>query len=400
MRKLVTLAVSAGILAAAYIITFGVPPWMAELTGAEISQSAEAPGQAPGKSAPGGPPGRSSTTSVVTTALELRPYDSVLSAIGTASALRSVNVVSESSGTVIETNLPADGFVQAGDVLVRFDSRAEALNLEIAQAELEQARDTATRFERLRQTGSSTITDVAFSEAQVNQRLAEAAVGLAEVELEDREIRAPISGRLGLSDLDVGDALSANTVITTIDQSDILVVEFELPERSIGLLAEAKEILASTSSLTGRVFTGNITTFDTRIDRVTRSVTVKAQIDNAEGLLWPGMTFAVRLEQQSAPYAALPSTAITWSRSGSNIWVDNGGVAEAVPVTILFRRNETVWVDADIPEGTFVVTEGAQKLRPGSRISPIGGANAPSPGVLGVSSTREDTVSLAPGEPT
>lgn len=371
MGRLATLVAAVGILAAAYAVSFGVPPWLSELagTGAGQEESVATDSRAAGAGRPGGPRGRSASTSVVTTPLELKPHDSVLSAIGTASALRSVQVISEGGGTVTEANLSANREVEAGEVLLRLDARTEVLNHEIATAELEKAEDTVSRYERLRENGSSTVTDVTLSEAQVNQRLAEAAVGLAEIALEDRTVRAPISGRLGLSDIDVGDELSANSSIVTLDQSDTLVVEFELPERAIGLLAEAEEILASTSTLTGRVFTGRIMSFDSRIDPVTRSVTVKAQIDNSDGLLWPGMTFSVRLEQRSDPLPALPSTAITWSRSGSSVWIDADGTAREVPVTILFRRDETVWIEADIAEGTDVVTEGAQKLRDGASIS-------------------------------
>lgn len=370
MRKFISLVVAAGILAAAYYATFGMPPWLAARITPDGAQVAD--GNAPparGGGGPGRPFGRSSATSVVTTPLELTPYESVLSAIGTASALRSVDVITESAGTVIEANLAANRAVEEGDILVRFDARTEALNLEIAQAELERARDTAERYERLRESGNSTVTDVTLSEAQVDLRLAEAAVGLAEVALEDRTIRAPIAGRLGLSDVDVGDALSANSVIVSIDQSDVLVVEFELPERAVGMLARADEVHASTSTMIGRVFTGKIVSFDSRIDPVTRSVTVKAEIDNSEGLLWPGMTFSVRLMQESEPMPSVPSTAITWSRDGAGIWLAQDGVAHRVPVTIRFRRDETVWLDADIPEGTLVVTEGAQKLREGAKIS-------------------------------
>jgi RND family efflux transporter MFP subunit len=124
------------------------------------------------------------------------------------------------------------------------------------------------------------------------------------------------------------------------------------------------------------VFEGEIVSFDSRIDSLTRSVTVKARIANPDKALWPGMTFTVRLMQESAPLPALPSTAITWSRTGSSIWIDDGGVAKKVPVTILFRRNDTVWIDAKIAEGTMVVTEGAQKLREGARISAVEGGDA------------------------
>jgi RND family efflux transporter MFP subunit len=277
-----------------------------ESSGADAGASdAQAP-NAGGRSGGGrGGPGRSSTTAVVTSAIELQPYESIYSAIGTASALRSVNVVSDTAGTVIETNLAANREVEKGDVLVRFDARTEALNLEIAQAELERAIDVVSRYERLQKSGNSTVTDVALSEARVDQRLAEAAVGLAQAALDDQTIRAPISGRLGLSEVEVGETLSANTEIVTIDQSDVLVVEFELPERAIGLLATAKEISASTPTFTGRVFKGKIVSFDSRIDSVTRSVTVKAQIDNSDNMLWPGMTFAVRLTQLSAPLPML-----------------------------------------------------------------------------------------------
>jgi RND family efflux transporter MFP subunit len=259
--------------------------------------------------------------------------------------------------------------VSAGDVLLRLDARTQALNVEIAQANLDQARDTVTRYERIRAGGNSTVTDVTLSEARVQLRLAEAALGLAQVALDDRIIRAPIAGQLSLSSIDIGDVLAANTVIATLDESDVLVVEFELPERAIGLLANAETVLVSTSTFRGRVFEGKIESFDSRIDSVTRSVTVRAQIANPDDLLWPGMTFAVRLIQESDPLPAVPSTAITWSRTGSSVWIDDDGIAKQVPVTIMFRRNETVWIDAEIPEGTMIVTEGAQKLRKGARLS-------------------------------
>ncbi|MGJ8544628.1 MAG: efflux RND transporter periplasmic adaptor subunit [Sulfitobacter sp.] len=371
MRKFLTFLVAAAILAGAYTVTYGLPSPLAAMIAPE--QTSDSPSQAAPSAdraaRPGGRGGAGRQTVVVTAPLELQPYESILNSVGTASALRSVTVLSETAGTVIETKLSANRDVEAGEELVRFDARTEVLNLEVAQANLDQARETVARYERLRAGGNSTVTDVTLSEAKVSQRLAEAAVGLAEVALDNRAIRAPIAGRIGLSDIEVGDVLAANSIIVTIDQSDALLIEFELPERAIALLAGAKEVLASTASLTGRVFTGEIVSFDSRIDSVTRSVTVKARIDNADGILWPGMTFAVRLIQESAPLPAVPSTAITWSRSGSSVWIDTDGTAEQVPVTILYRRGETVWIDAEIAEGVDVVTQGAQKLRAGARIA-------------------------------
>ena len=375
MRKFVSLLVAVGLLFGAYAITFGLP-------GTDATSEAAQPQSASGGRPAGGPPGGGrarGATSVVTTALEQRPYEVTLYATGTASSLRSADVVTETAGTVVETRLTANRDVEQGEVLVRLDARTQELNLEIARANLQQATDTVDRYDRLRAGGNSTITDVAQSEARVAQQLADAEVGLAEVALEDRTIRAPISGRLGLSEVEVGDILGANDVIATIDQTETLVVEFELPERAIGMLGQAHEVLVSTSAFVGRSITGEILSFDSRIDAVTRSVTVKAKIDNAERILWPGMTFAVRLLHESEPLPVLPSTAVTWSRMGAAVWVDDGGTAVRVPITILYRKNEFVWVEADIADGAMVVTEGAQKLRDGAKITAVGAETEKAP---------------------
>jgi len=375
MRKFVSLLVAVGLLFGAYAITFGLP-------GTDATSEAAQPQSAAGGRPAGGPPGGGrarGATSVMTTALEQRPYEVTLYATGTASSLRSADVVTETAGTVVETRLTANRDVEQGEVLVRLDARTQELNLEIARANLQQATDTVDRYDRLRAGGNSTITDVAQSEARVAQQLADAEVGLAEVALEDRTIRAPISGRLGLSEVEVGDILGANDVIATIDQTETLVVEFELPERAIGMLGQAHEVLVSTSAFVGRSITGEILSFDSRIDAVTRSVTVKAKIDNAERILWPGMTFAVRLLHESEPLPVLPSTAVTWSRTGAAVWVDDGGTATRVPITILYRKNEFVWVEADIADSAMVVTEGAQKLRDGAKITAVGAETEKAP---------------------
>ncbi|MGJ8612393.1 MAG: efflux RND transporter periplasmic adaptor subunit, partial [Octadecabacter sp.] len=224
------------------------------------------------------------------------------------------------------------------------------------------------RYEGLHNNGSSVVTDVALSEAEVALRLAQANVGLAEVALENRTIVAPISGRLGLSDINVGDQLSNGDVIVTIDDSTTLLAEFEVPERSIGLLAEGKAVSVLTPTYAGRVFEGSIVAFDSRLDSVTRSATVQAEIDNSEGLLLSGMTFTTRMFEETDPLPVLPSTAITWDRSGAGVWVATDGRTSRVPVTIRYRDGDRVWIETEAPVGSQIVVEGASKLRDGSQV--------------------------------
>ncbi|WP_270731070.1 efflux RND transporter periplasmic adaptor subunit [Shimia sp. Alg240-R146] len=363
MKTILTLLASLVIVGGAYFFSFGLPDVF-------FSETRDQPTEAQvpaGPGGPGGPRGGGATT-VVLKPLKLRPYEDTFRAIGSSEAVESAVVTSDVSGRIVALNLPPNAKVSQGDILVQLDARAAAYSLETAQIELEQASDTVSRFERLKQSQNSAVSDVAISEAKLAQRLAEANVGQAQLALEDRTVRAPISGKLGLSDVSVEDFISANTPIVTIDNPSALLVEFELPERSIGFLSLGREVILETPSLTGRFLKGEITSFDSRIDAVTRSVTVKATVENLDRGLWPGMTFTARLTNLSDPLAVVPSTAITWSRDGASVWYEESGKAMPAPVTILFRRNETVWLDVDLPVGTPIVTEGAHKLRSGAEI--------------------------------
>lgn len=378
MKKISVALLSLVVLAGAYAIAFGVPAQVAQLWGGAPSEQTDAaprgaaggpggPGGGPG--GPGGPRGQGRTTTVVLAPLEARAYTQELRTVGSAVSLRRAEVIATEAGEVVEAALQANKLVEKGDVLLRLDDRSERLALEIAEANRDQAQATVTRYQGLHQNGSAVVTDVALSEALVELRLAEANVGLAEVALENRTVVAPISGRLGLSDVQVGDQLSTGDTIVTVDDTTTLLATFEMPERSIGLLSEGKPVLVTTPTYTGRVFEGTITAFDSRLDSVTRSATVQAEIDNAEGLLLSGMTFAIRMNEDTDPLPMVPSTAITWDRSGAGIWVADEGQTARVPVTIRYRDGDQVWIETEAPVGAQIVTEGAAKLREGAQVT-------------------------------
>ena len=378
MKKISVALLSLVVLAGAYAIAFGVPAQVAQLWGGAPSEQSDAaprggaggpggPGGGPG--GPGGARGQGRTTTVVLAPLEARAYTQELRTVGSAVSLRRAEVVATEAGEVVEAALQANKLVEKGDVLLRLDDRSERLALEIAEANRDQAQATVTRYQGLHQNGSAVVTDVALSEALVELRLAEANVGLAEVALENRTVVAPISGRLGLSDVQVGDQLSTGDTIVTVDDTTTLLATFEMPERSIGLLSEGKPVLVTTPTYTGRVFEGTITAFDSRLDSVTRSATVQAEIDNAEGLLLSGMTFAIRMNEDTDPLPMVPSTAITWDRSGAGIWVADEGQTARVPVTIRYRDGDQVWIETEAPVGAQIVTEGAAKLREGAQVT-------------------------------
>ncbi|MBR9865286.1 MAG: efflux RND transporter periplasmic adaptor subunit [Rhodobacteraceae bacterium] len=367
MKKLFFTCLSLAILAVAYGISFGLPQQVTGIWSDAPTETARAP-----EGGRSGARGRNRATTVVLAPLEERAYTLVLRTVGSAVSINRTEVTASDAGEVVETALQANRMVEKGDFLLRLDDRTEQLALKIAEASRDQAQDTVTRYEGLRKNGSSVVTDVALSEARVALRLAEANVGLAEVALDDLTITAPISGRLGLSDVNVGDRLSSGEAIVTIDDTSSLLATFEVPERSIGLLAEGKPVLVSTPTYAGHLFEGEIIAFDSRLDSVTRSATVEAEIDNSEGLLLAGMTFVIRMTDETAPLPVVPATAITWDRSGAGIWVVKDDSARRVPVTIRYREGDQVWVETDTPLGARIAVEGASKLREGVPVTTAG----------------------------
>ena len=98
-------------------------------------------------------------------------------------------------------------------------------------------------------------------------------------------------------------------------------------------------------------------------------VTVRARIDNSAGELLSGMTFAVRMIEETEPLPVVPSTAVTWDRSGAGIWVSDAGRVTRHPVAIRYREGDQLWVETDVPLGAQIVAEGAAKLREGAQVN-------------------------------
>ena len=382
MRHVFTALFALAILGGAYVLNFGVPAQVAQiapfLAPAQDDTSADA--RSTGQRARGG-----RTTSVVLQPLEYRPYTATIQAVGSAKSWRSANILAETSGRVTQVTLTPNKRVQAGEVLVKLDDRTEKLDLDLARAEAVQAQSVVDRLNRLLGDGNLTVSQVTMTEAELVLTQAETNVGRAEVALDRRTIRAPFAGKLGLDDVEVGNLLDVSDTIVTIDDTDTLLVNFELPERAISMLKLGGTVLASTPSYAGRVFEAEITAFDSRINSTTRTISVEARIDNTDGLLWSGMTFVVRMLAQTDAMPSIPTTALNWARHGAGIWVIEDGKAERHAVTVRFRNGGDVWVDTDVAEGATVVVEGAAKLREGAAVegvNPEGSAPAPITAVM------------------
>jgi RND family efflux transporter MFP subunit len=289
------------------------------------------------------------------------------SAIGDGRAIRSVAVMPLAAGRLTDVLVAPGDQVSAGDVIARLDAQAEAIELARAELNLADAESNLERFERLRGTGAAT--EVQLREAQLAVERARLEVRDAQLELDRRDVVAPISGLVGILPVETGMQVGTQTEIATIDDRSRILVDFRVPERFVGQINLGDRLNAIALARPELDLEGEIVAIDNRIDRASRTLRVQAALDNSDDVLRAGMAFSLVIGFAGDPHPAIDPLAIQWGADGSFVWVVREGRAVRVPVRIVQRSSELVLVTADIEAGEQVVTEGIQRLREGAEVT-------------------------------
>jgi membrane fusion protein (multidrug efflux system) len=195
---------------------------------------------------------------------------------------------------------------------------------------------------------------------------AKARVEAIRARLGDRVITAPFSGVLGFRAVSPGTLVTPGTVITTLDDVDPIKVDFTVPERFLSALAVGQTIDAHTAAWPGETFTGRVTSIDSRVDPVTRSITVRAEVPNRDRRLKPGMLMTLAVSANEREALVIPEIAVQAIRDRNFVFrVGDDGKAQQVFVTLGARRAGEVEVLDGLMPGDRVVTEGLVRVRPG-----------------------------------
>jgi membrane fusion protein, multidrug efflux system len=311
-----------------------------------------------------GAPDASAAIPVVTAPVVSRPLGTDIEAVGTARANESVDVTSKTSNIVTAVRFEEGDFVRRGDVLVELDSAEMRATLAETQAALA---DSESQFNRSREL----YAQQALSVSQLDQLEAtlkgdRARVNAASARLSDTIIRAGFDGRTGFRRVSVGGLISPGTVITTLDDTSVIKLDFTVPETYFYLLKKGLPVTATSAGLPNRPFEGKVTNIDSRIDPVTRSLTVRAEIPNRDGALRPGMFMTVMLQGAVVPTLLAPEAAIVPEQGRMYVFVLDGNVAQRREVKIGRRRPGEVEIVSGLREGERVVVDGTQNLRDGS----------------------------------
>jgi len=367
---------AAALLAFAWHSRDGLAPTEANGGGADGARAggAGAPGQRGGGGGRDGGGGRPPTLVVTRTVDEAVTGDR-LTAIGDGEARASVTVTPRESGVLTGIEVVSGDVVAAGDVLVRLDEELQGVALEIAERGVADATRARDRLSQLMRQGAGAQADLDETE----NALARARLTLqdAELRLQRRRVLAPIDGRIGIVEVGVGDRVDDGTPIVTIDDRATLLIDFRVPEAFARRIAVGRAMRA-TAFAGGEPIDGTIVAVGNRVSRESRTLPVRAAIDNADDRLRPGMAFSVEVRFDGEPYPSIDPLALQWDAEGSYVWKIVDGKAARTAARIVQRETDHVLVDAALVPGDAVVTEGVLSLRDGAAVRTAGPAPTPS----------------------
>lgn len=293
----------------------------------------------------------------------------VVRAIGTGDALRSAQIHPSVSGEVVEIDFEAEQRVKKGVRLVRLDDQHQRLAVRLAEVALGEAKRDVARLEKLAPTGA--VSQVRLQTAQAELESAGLRLEQAKANLSDRSVFAPFDGVIGLTEIDPGDRVTEETMIATLDDRSVILVDFNLPEEHAGRVKVGDPIEVRAWSLADRLVSGTISATGSRIDPASRSLRIRAQIPNPGETIRPGTSFEVELTFTGRPYPSVREVAVLWSRDGAYLWRVAGGRAEKVFVELVRRDRGRILVDGPLQSGDLIVVEGVQGLRQGQAIEPL-----------------------------
>jgi membrane fusion protein (multidrug efflux system) len=317
-----------------------------------------------------------SATRVITAVARVEQMGPEIEAVGTAQAKESVQITSKVSNTITAIRFKEGEEVAEGTVLVEmYDAEARAA---LAEAEAALAR-TRSQFDRSRDLQSRQALSVAdLEQVQATLKADEARVAAARSRLADTVIRAPFRGTTGFRRVSVGSFVSPGTVITTLDDASTIKLDFTVPETSMFLVQRGLPITARAGGLPDRVFTGVVANMDSRVDPVTRSIAVRAELPNHDGMLRQGMFLTVDLKGELAPTLLVPEEAVVPERGKAYVFVVHDNVAQRREVRTGKRRPGVVEIIEGVQEHDHVVIEGTQNIRDGSTVVEAAPPNSPS----------------------
>jgi multidrug efflux system membrane fusion protein len=322
---------------------------------------------------------------------ERRDVPVYLAGLGTVTAFNTVNVKSRVDGAITQINFKEGQNVNKDELLVQIDPRPYQALLSQAQANLArdqaQLKDANVNLER----DTQLVSDGVLAQQQLDSQRAlagqldgtiladQAQIDSAKLQLTYSHVTAPISGRVGLKQVDAGNVVHASdaNALVVITQLQPIAVLFTLPEDSLPNVATHMKSGPLTAEAYSRddltkLATGKLLTIDNEIDQTTGTGKLKAVFDNQDNLLWPNQFVNVRLQLEvRKDNTVVPVAAVQRGPNGTYVYVvKSDKTVELRPVTVGLIQSNVASIDKGLAPGDVVVTDGQDKLQGGSHVEP------------------------------
>lgn len=312
--------------------------------------------------------GNAAPAATVTTAtVQAKPWRDQIEALGTAQAKESVTLTAKVTETVDSVNFQDGDLVDAGQLLVDLSGRAEAAQLQEAQAAYKESLQQYARQAELVEKG--TIARSQLDTQVATRDAARARADAIRAALADRIITAPFAGVLGFRQVSQGALVSPGTVIATLDDITTIKLDFPIPESYLGAIKVGQAVLARSPAYPEREFEGAVAAIESRVDPVTRAVTVRADLPNADTALRPGMLLTVRLFRPERQALVIPEIALVQVGNEAFVYrVAEAATVKQAKVQVGARRRGEVEITDGLAAGDRIVVDGTVKLRDGATI--------------------------------
>jgi multidrug efflux system membrane fusion protein len=357
----------------------GSPSRATTISSSESSGPASGPGQSNGPA----------PIAVSATPVKRADFPIVLESIGQVQAYNTVLVRARVDGQIDKIAFHEGQMVKKGDLLAQIDPRPfqAALDQAVAkkaqdEANLANAKLDLARYATLAKQDFATRQQLDTQNALVLQLTASiaadaAAIDAARTQLDYTTIRAPISGRAGFRLIDEGNLVNAGqqTGIVSIAQLQPIAVIFTEPQQYVDRINQ--ELTAGSPEVTvtnaegQKLATGKLTISDNQVDLATGTIRLKAEFENKDNSLWPGLAVTTGLQLGVDKDAlVVPAYAVQHGQNGLYVYVvDSQNRAEVRPVKVAHQNTETAVISDGLKEGERVVTAGQLLLQPGAQVA-------------------------------
>lgn len=318
---------------------------------------------------------------VAVTAAQARvdTWISEVTAVGSVAAVQGANLTTEVAGIVEAIHFDSGSEVKAGDVILTLDSAVDRAELQSLQAAAHLAELERDRLRALYQRRSISKSEFDQRESQLEQ--AQANVAAKRARIEQKTLRAPYAGRLGIRQVNVGQYVAAGDPIIGLQSLDPVFADFTLPEQRYAEVIVGATVRAEVDALKEAKFEGQITAIEPAIDADTRNFQVQATFANPEQQLRPGMFTRIALNVgEQRDVIVVPRSAISFNPYGNSVFVlgaseqkDEEGKPQLVARQRFVRtgesRGDLIVVDEGLQVGEQVATSGLLKLRSGAVVT-------------------------------